>query len=250
MLFRSYANRAPRPPVTRTVGIDVGLKDFAVTSDGEHFEHPKLLKKAQRRLRRLQRKQSRRVKRSSNWKKAVRAVNLQHFKVKCQRQDFLHKLTTHLVKTKPDAKFVVEDLNVKGMVQNHKLARSISDSGWGEFSRQLQYKAGEERFKKADRWFPSSRLCPCCLQINHDLTLKDRVFACPTCGHVKDRDENASENLSKYEQYVADGVYRPRTRRELPASSAGSNACGEEGPQAASVKQELNTMELIEAPRR
>ena len=223
----------------RTVGIDVGLKSFAVTSDGEVFEHPKLLRKAERRLKRLQRRLSRRVKRSSNRRKAQRAVNAQHFKVACQRKDFIHNLTTSLVRTKPDAKFVVENLSVKNMLRNHKLAKSISDSGWGEFRRQLQYKTDwahgfgmvrGERGKwvahpdagryvvEADKWFPSSKMCCVCHTIKHDLKLEDRVFVCPNpeCGNVMDRDKNAAVNLSNYEKIIADGVWSSRLKEELP----------------------------------
>lgn len=203
-------------PVLRTVGIDVGLKDFAVTSDGEHVGHPKFLKKMLRKLRRLQRKVSRRQKRGTNRKKAVRQVGQQHYKISCQRKDFLHKLTTNLVKTKPEAKFVVEDLCVKGMMGNQKLSRGIGDSGWSEFVRQLQYKAGDDRVVKADKWFPSSKLCSHCGVVRETLTLAERTFECPACGYTQDRDENAAVNLSKYEQLVAGGVYRPRPRRELP----------------------------------
>lgn len=256
------------PEPTRTVGIDVGLKSFAVTSDGEVFDHPKPLRKAEKRLRRLQRRLSRRVKRSSNRGKAQRMVNAQHFRVACQRRNFIHNLTTSLVKTKPDAKFVVENLSVKNMLRNHKLAKSISDSGWGEFGRQLKYKTDwahglgvvqNERGKwvahpgagryvvEADRWFPSSKMCCVCHTIKHDLTLSDRVFVCPNpaCGNVIDRDKNAAVNLSNYERIIAAGVWPSRLKKELPASSAGSYACGEEGLQAVSEKQEPNTMELI-----
>lgn len=228
----------PEPP-RRTVGIDMGLKSFAVTSDGEVFDHPKLLRKAEKRLRRLQRRLSRRVKRSSNRGKAQRSVNAQHFKVACQRKDFIHNLTTSLVKTKPGAKFVVENLSVKNMLRNHKLAKSISDSGWGEFRRQLKYKTdwahglgmfwgGRGKWvahpdagryvAEANQWFPSSKMCCVCHTINRDLVLSDRVFVCPNraCGNVIDRDKNAAINLSNYEKIVADGLWSPRLKEELP----------------------------------
>jgi putative transposase len=219
-------------PVTRTVGIDRGLIDFAVTSDGEKFRHPKYLRKAERRLRRLQRCVSRRKKGGWNRHKAIKWVSRQHFKVACKRRDFINKLTTHLVKTKLDAKFVIESLGVKGMIKNHKLAKSIGDSGWGEFERELKYKldwahlligtplAGS-RIAKADRWFPSSRMCCRCHTIKRDLGLGDRVFMClsPACGNVMDRDDNAAINLANYEAIVASGVWTPKAEKvseELP----------------------------------
>jgi putative transposase len=241
-----------RPAISRTIGIDLGLDKYAMTFDGmdaEKIEHPKNFKKMLRKLRRDQRRMSRRVKRSANWNKALRVVRSQHYKVACKRRDFIQQETTRLAKTKPDAKFVVEDLNIKGMMANHKLARAIADSAWAEFVRVLTYKVGAERIVKADRWFPSSKMCSSCGVVNHGLRLKDRTFVCPVCGLVIDRDLNAAINLSRYEQYIADGVYRPRSRRELPASSAGSNVCGEERLEAASAKQKPNTMELIEGLR-
>jgi putative transposase len=201
----------------RTVGIDVGLKSFAVTSDGEVLEHPKLLRKAEKRLKRLQRRSSRRQNGSSNRKKANKQLAAQHFKVACKRKDFIHKLTTSLVKTKPDAVFVVEDLSVANMLKNHKLAKAISDSGWSEFKRQLQYKTiwkyGEARVVSADRFFPSSKTCSECGYIKEDLKLKDRVFRCGSCGFELDRDLNAARNLSKYE-------LPPVRRKVTPVESA------------------------------
>lgn len=201
----------------RTIGIDLGLKDFAVTSDGEKVEHPKFLKKKMKKLKRAQRTVSRRKKGGKNREKAKKKLAQAHYEVRCQRLDFLHKLTTNLVKTKPDVKFVVEDLNVKGTMKNHKLAGAIGDSGWGEMVRQLRYKAGPDRVIKADRWFPSTKMCSQCQRVKENVDLSERVYRCEYCGSEIGRDLNAAINLMKYEEYIARGVWAPRVSTvELP----------------------------------
>jgi putative transposase len=213
VLYEVEAPNIIKTEPIRTVGIDLGLKTFAVTSDGDRIEHPKFLNKCERRLKRLQKKIYSKVKGSNNRKKAVKNLNAQFFKLTCKRKDFLHKLTTNLVKTKPEAKFVVEGLNIQNMMGNHKLAKAINDSCWGEFTRQLDYKStwayGISRVVKADRWFPSSKMCSNCGSIKPNLTLKDRTYACPSCSLSIDRDLNAAINLSKYELPQVLGEVKP-----------------------------------------
>jgi putative transposase len=214
----------PSPLAAKVIGIDLGLKDYAILSDGSKpAKPPKSLRKAMKKLRREQRKVARRQKSGSNRLKAVRRVNATHFRVASLRREFIHQLTSWLVKTKPALVYVVEDLNIKGMMKNHCLAHSIADVGWGEFLRQLAYKSSWNGYRvvKADRWFPSSKMCSGCHQIHHALKLSDRVFICPHCGLVIDRDVNAAINLSRYEEYVAAGIYVPKgkakfSRDELP----------------------------------
>jgi putative transposase len=179
-------------------GIDVGVKTFAtiVDDDGTITEifAPKPLKAALRKLRRAGKVVSRKKPGSSNRAKAVKRLAQVHLDVANQRADFLHKTTTKLARSK--RAIAVETLNVTGMVANRRLARAISDLGFGEFFRQLEYKAtwyGSSVWA-ADRWFPSSRLCGGCGAINRDLTLADRVWSCG-CGLEHDRDVNAARNL-------------------------------------------------------
>lgn len=217
------------------VGVDMGIKTMAVISDGREFENPKALRRAQRRLRRLQRELARRKKGGQNWKKTKAKLAKQHAKIANIRRDALHKATSALVaRNKPEDErpsvIVIEDLNVSGMLKNHNLARAISDVGFGEFKRQLEYKCewyGVE-LMFADRFFPSSKLCRHCGSINSDLTLSDRMWTCD-CGAVLDRDKNAAINL--------------RNLAIATASSAESDARGEEvrpvvALQAASSKRE------------
>jgi len=183
------------------VGVDLGIKELAVVSDGRRFENPKALRKAQTKLKRLQRELSRRKKGGKNREKTRKKIAKAHQRIANIRRDTLHKATSAIVaKTKPDSErpsvVVIEDLNVKGMMKNHNLAQAISDVGMGEFKRQLEYKSrwcGVELLV-ADRFFPSSRLCPVCGTINAGLTLADRVWICD-CGAEHDRDLNAANNL-------------------------------------------------------
>lgn len=178
-----------------TVGVDLGITHLATLSTGEQIEGPKPLKAALRRLRMLSKSVSRKKKGSANRQKAREKLARQHARVADIRSDSLHKLTTDLV-----ARFdviVIEDLNVRGMVKNRHLSRAISNMGFGEFRRQLGYKAegGGAEILVADRWFPSSKMCSVCGHVMETLPLSVRAWTCPECGTVHDRDENASQNL-------------------------------------------------------
>ncbi len=192
----------PLAKTGKMVGVDLGLKTFAVLSDGEHVEHPKLLAAKAARLARYQRVAARRKPQpgqaaSKNYVKAKIRVAKQHVKVADARRDFLHKTTTDLV-TRFDV-VVLEDLHVAGMKRNRHLAKSISDSGWGEFRTLIGYKTQwyGKRFIVIDRWHPSSKLCstPDCGGKNSKLKLSDRTWVCNTCGTLHDRDLNAAKNI-------------------------------------------------------
>lgn len=179
------------------VGIDTGIKTFAVLSDGTEIENPKHLKQALGRLKVLQRRASRKVKGSANRRKAVLQLALQHEHVANQRKDFLHKTTSGIVNRFDTV--VVEDLFIKGMVKNHCLAQSISDLGLGDFYRMLQYKFTDngKNYLEIGRFEPSSRMCTCG-KVNAHLTLSDRVWTCETCGAVHQRDHLAAQNILKF----------------------------------------------------
>lgn len=179
-----------------TVGIDLGLTSFAVTSDGERFVAPKPLAKAQKRLTHAQRAVSRRVTGSGRRERAKAVVARLHARVKNVRHDFLHKTSISLVRRY--STIVIEDLAVTNMVKNRKLARAIGDVGWGEFRRQLTYKCAwyGSRLVVADRFYPSSKTCSACGAVVDALPLSVREWACLECGVVHDRDENAAMNLA------------------------------------------------------
>ena len=182
-------------PLPETVvGIDVGLKDAVVLSTGERVEAPRLYRKAQQRLKRAQRALCRKVKGSKNRTKARTRVARLHQKVANQRQDFLHKLTTRLVR--PSGAICIEDLNVKGLART-KLAKSMLDAGMGELRRQLAYKGlwYGVPVVAIGRWYPSSKRCHDCGSCNADLQLSDRTWVCTACGCVIDRDLNAALNM-------------------------------------------------------
>ena len=176
------------------VGVDLGIKTLATVSDGTKYENPKPLKTKLRKLRRLQKSVSRKVKGSQNRKKATKKVARLHLRISNVRKDKLHKITTTLAKTKRVVG--IEDLNVSGMMKNRCLARSIADLGLFELRRQLSYKGDWYSCKivPVDRFFPSSKTCSVCGEINESLTLADREWTCP-CGVHHDRDHNASVNL-------------------------------------------------------
>jgi putative transposase len=198
---------APQPleETGHAVGIDLGVKTFAVTSDGEKIANPRHLERKARNLVRYQRRLARCQIGSANRAKAAAKVARAHRKVRHARQDFLHRTSTRLVRS-TDTIFI-EDLNVSGMIRNRHLARAIADCGWGEFRRQLAYKCQwyGRRLVIIDRWYPSSKTCSACGHLLRDLSLSTRHWRCPSCGTRHDRDINAAQNILAVGLAVARG---------------------------------------------
>jgi putative transposase len=189
---------SPPEPLEETghaVGVDLGVTHFAVTSDGERITNPRCMERRARNLARYQRRMARCRVGSANRTKAAAKVARAHRKVRCARLDFLHRASTRLVRSADT--IVIEDLHVVGMVRNRHLARAISDCGWGEFRRQLEYKC--ERYGRhlvvIDRWYPSSKICSVCGHLFTELSLSNRHWTCPSCRARHDRDQNAAKNI-------------------------------------------------------
>jgi len=184
-----------KAPITEstTIGIDFGIKNFAITSDGKVFENPKNLRKAQSKLKYLQRKYSK-----NKGKRTKQRLALLHEKVVNKRKDFLHKVSTKLIRE--NQTIAIEDLAVKNMMKNHNLAQAISDVSWSTFVTMLEYKADwyGKNILRIGRFAPSSKTCSCCGYINKELKLKDRSWTCPKCSSVLDRDVNASINIKSF----------------------------------------------------
>jgi putative transposase len=221
------------PAKLKVVGIDVGLRAFC-DSYASFYELPRAYRRAEAKLRRLQQSLSGKQKGSANYRKQKQALAKTHAKVADIRSDFLHKLTTNLVRDNDI--IVIEDLNVKGMIKNHHLAKSISDAAFGEFRRQITYKCSESHktLIVADRFFASSKLCSTCGAKTKHLPLCVRSWKCSVCGSEHDRDLNAAINLK---HYAADSLPVPACG-EFFASDAVT--CKSSLHQAASVKQELS----------
>lgn len=191
----------PKLNNNKSVGIDVGIKDFATLSDGKVFENQKHLKSNLKKLRVLQRTVSRRYQQgkkkeeqSNNWNKAVRQVAKLQEKISFQRYDYLHKVSTWIADNYSTV--CVETLNVKGMMKNHHLAQAISDCSWGMFINMLEYKC--DNLVKIDKWYASSQTCSKCGYVNtatKDLAI--RKWTCPECGTIHNRDLNAAKNIER-----------------------------------------------------
>jgi putative transposase len=184
----------PLPVADKAIGIDCGISSLIITSDGEKVANPKHFKKHHKKLKQAQKSLKRKEKESKNREKARIKVARLHTKITDCRQDHLHKLSSRLVRE--NQTIVVEDLAVKNLVRNHKLAGAISDASWGELTRQLAYKCRwyGRNYIEIDRWFPSSKRCSNCGYIKEKLPLKVREWTC-TCGVTHDRDINASKNI-------------------------------------------------------
>jgi len=200
-------------------GIDLGIKDFAIVHDGEKtskYANPKHIKKQEKNLARKQQKLARKKKGSKNREKARKLVAKVHERTSNARQDFLHKLSRKIVNN--NQVVVVEQLNIKGMVRNHCLAKAISDVGWGTFINFLDYKLKQKGglLVEIDRWFPSSKTCSNCLYQMSEMPLEIREWTCPSCGIHHDRDENASKNIR------AEGIRKIQADGTAVSASGGS----------------------------
>jgi putative transposase len=193
--FRVDEPLDPMPAAEGAIGIDLGLTCFAALSDGSKHEAPRPLRRKMAQLKRAQKALSRKRKGSKNRNKARIRVAKIHQKITDVRRDFLHNLSTRLVRE--NQTIAVEDLNVRGMMTNHSLAGAVGDSGWGEFVRQLQYKCEwhGRTFVHIDRWCPSSKTCSACGAVVDSLPLDVRAWTCPECGVEHDRDINAARNI-------------------------------------------------------
>lgn len=242
--FVSIAVDTEDPPKRRAenqgaVGVDLGVSALATLSTGERIPGPKPHKALLDRLRRLSRSLSRKQKGSANRRKARARLARLHARMANIRGDALHKLTSEL--TRRFHTIAIEDLDVRGMVRNRHLARAIADMGFFEFRRQLEYKAGRRGgcVVVADRFFPSSKTCSACGSVQENMPLSIRQWTCPDCGASHDRDLNAARNILAHRLAVLNGP---------TASSAGCEACGEEGSgrcrkaavKPASAKQEAS----------
>lgn len=179
----------------KSIGIDLGIKSFLVSSEGVEITNPKFTRSNEKRLKTLHRRLSKKQKGSMNRKKAKLALAKFWYKINCKKQNFLHQLSNQLIKNYDV--IGIEDLNVKGMMQNHCLAKPIQELSLHEFTRQLTYKAewNDKLVVKVGRYFASSKTCSECGWINNNLTLADRVFNCKACELEMDRDKNASINI-------------------------------------------------------
>jgi putative transposase len=185
----------PLPPSTEQIGADLGLTSMVITSKGEKVGNPRFFATDEKKLAKAQKRHARKQKNSKNQEKARRKVAKIHARIADRRRDYQHKLSTRLIRE--NQVICVESLAVKNMMQNHSLAKAIADVGWGEFVRQLAYKAQwyGRTLIKIDRWFPSSKTCSCCSYVLESLDLEVRAWMCPNCGTHHDRDVNAANTV-------------------------------------------------------
>lgn len=193
--FRVETSIVNTPKNIDVVGVDLGIKTLATLSTGKTFYSSNQYKKLEKKLRRLQYLNRNKLKGSANYKKAMLKIAKLHKKIADIRKDTLHKITSYIAKN--HSNIVIEDLNVSGMMSNHKLARAVANMGFHEFKRQLIYKSElyNSNVVLADRWFPSSKLCSNCNHKKETLNLSERTYNCESCGFNCDRDLNASYNL-------------------------------------------------------
>lgn len=204
------------------IGIDLGIKDFAILSTGEKIDNPRYFVKSQKKLKRLQRKHSRKVKNSNNRAKSRLKIARLHEHVANQRKDFQHKITKKIASDNQISFVCIEDLNVKGLIRNRKLSKAISDVSWGQFRTLLEYKCKiyQKLLIKIGRFVPSSKNCSHCGYKNMNLTLSDRYWDCPCCGKLLDRDINAAINIKNEGINIINIKYRT-------LGTSGSYACGD-----------------------
>ncbi len=219
---------APLPVVPQMVGIDLGLTSMVILSTGEKVDNPRFFRANEKRLAKAQRRHARKKRGSKNRNKARLKVARVHARINDQRRDYQHKLSLRMIRE--NQVICAESLAVKNMVKNHCLAKSISDVGWGEFVRQLEYKAQwyGRTLIKIDRWYPSSKTCSHCKYVVEELDLEVRGWICPECHTLHDRDTNAAVNILAEGLSVSacGGGVRPvraKARRATPNEAGNSH---------------------------
>jgi putative transposase len=191
-------DESPDVAIGDTIGIDLGINALATCSNGKTFDNRRCLDKAQTKLNRCARELSRRKQGGHNWHKTKRRLQQLHYRVACARKHALHEISHYVTEEAGAGIVVIEDLNVRGMQQNHHLARAISDVGFYELRRQIEYKAASNGIEVivADMWEPSSKRCSGCGNVKTELRLSERTYRCEVCGLEMDRDLNAARNLA------------------------------------------------------
>ena len=234
----------PQPVAGPVVGIDLGLKCFAVLSDGTQMQSPKPLAKALRRLRHRQRLHSRKQRGSRNRRRSAAGLARVHRRIRCQRADLLHQLSTTLAKTK--SVIVVQDLSVRGMVGNRHLCRSIADAAWSEFRRMLAYKTQwyGSRLVVAPRFYPSTKTCSARGHVKAEMPLGQRVFRCEACGVVIGRDLNAARNLASLVAGSSPETRNACEEKALAGSTARRNPAKQESPSRKLAAQAVGNKRL------
>lgn len=220
----------------QSVGIDLGLKDFVITSNGDRYSSNKFIQKCSKKLATMQKHLSRKKKGSASWnRQRIKVARLQE-KIMSSRKDKLHKISIDLIRRYDVV--CCENLNVKGLVRNHHLAKSISDASWSTFVTMLEYKAKwyGKTLVKIGRFYPSSKTCHHCGHVNDDLSLADRYYTCPYCGELIDRDLNAAKNIldeglrnisaGTVDYTDGEGVRLARKHSLMKSESHKSLACG------------------------
>lgn len=218
-------SESTKNPTNDGIGIDLGIKDLAICSDGNTYQNinkSETIRKLEKKKRRLQRSLSRKYEKNKDGNKYVKTNNIKkqekqllklNHRLTNIRHNYLHQVTADIIKREPSF-IVLEDLNVKGMMKNKHLARSVQEQGFSTFRRMIEYKAERNNIEVviANRYYPSSKLCNCCGYKKVDLKLKDRTFVCPNCEYENDRDLNASLNLKLYKDANFDALYKAGQR--------------------------------------
>lgn len=215
VLFDTKETPQESKPFSTITGIDLGIKDYLICSNGDFIKNPKHLRVSEKKLKERQRRLSKSLKGSKKRNQRRIILARTHEKIAFQRKDFTHKVSKILTSKCENQAFALEDLNINGMIKNHNLAKSIADCSWGMFKTFLNYKAaslGKQVFT-VDRFYPSSKTCSSCGIVNNMLTLDQRSWNCPHCGSVHDRDLNAAINISKeaWRNYASGGAISPET---------------------------------------
>lgn len=221
ILVETEHNKIPK--TGKTIGIDLGIKDFVITSEGYKYKNNRYTKTYANLLKKAQQHLSRKTKGSNRYYKQKLKVAKLHKKIANSRLDNLHKISTELIKNYDT--IILEDLNIKGMIKNHKLSKHISDVSWSKFIELLTYKVewNDKQIVKIDRFFPSSKTCNCCGYINQNLKLDIRGWTCPSCNTKLDRDLNASINiLNEGYKLISSGTDDYRSRGKIRPTKVGT----------------------------